>query len=101
MLRVYNATARHVDQAGRRKGSIAVYLEPWHSDVLDFLENQFALVDRHVVAGDAVLFQHRVNIPLEINWTPQLDHLGFDPGSLLGRLLCIGGVGHQQRIGNQ
>jgi len=38
MLRVYNATARHVDQAGRRKGSIAVYLEPWHSDVLDFLE---------------------------------------------------------------
>ena len=38
MLRVYNATARHVDQAGRRKGSIAVYLEPWHADVLDFLE---------------------------------------------------------------
>jgi ribonucleoside-diphosphate reductase alpha subunit len=38
MLRVYNATARHVDQAGRRKGSIAMYLEPWHADVLDFLE---------------------------------------------------------------
>ena len=38
MLRVYNATARHVDQAGRRKGSIAVYLEPWHADVMDFLE---------------------------------------------------------------
>jgi ribonucleoside-diphosphate reductase alpha subunit len=38
MLRVYNATARHVDQAGRRKGSIAVYLEPWHSDIMDFLE---------------------------------------------------------------
>lgn len=38
MLRVYNATARHVDQAGRRKGSIAVYLEPWHADIMDFLE---------------------------------------------------------------
>ena len=38
MLRVYNSTARYVNQAGRRKGSIAVYLEPWHADVLDFLE---------------------------------------------------------------
>jgi len=38
MLRVFNATARYVNQAGRRKGSIAVYLEPWHADILDFLE---------------------------------------------------------------
>jgi len=38
MLRVYNSTARYVNQAGRRKGSIAVYLEPWHTDVMDFLE---------------------------------------------------------------
>ena len=38
MLRVFNATARYVNQAGRRKGSIAVYLEPWHPDILDFLE---------------------------------------------------------------
>jgi len=38
MLRVYNATARYVNQAGRRKGSIAVYLEPWHADVFSFLE---------------------------------------------------------------
>ncbi len=38
MLRVYNSTARYVNQAGRRKGSIAVYLEPWHTDILDFLE---------------------------------------------------------------
>lgn len=37
MLRVYNATARYVNQAGRRKGSIAVYVEPWHADILDFL----------------------------------------------------------------
>jgi ribonucleoside-diphosphate reductase alpha subunit len=38
MLRVYNATARYVNQAGKRKGSIAVYLEPWHPDIMDFLE---------------------------------------------------------------
>lgn len=39
MLRVFNDTARYVDQGGgKRKGSIAVYLEPWHADVFDFLE---------------------------------------------------------------
>ena len=38
MLRVFNATARYVNQAGRRKGSIAVYSEPWHADIMDFLE---------------------------------------------------------------
>jgi len=39
MLRVFNDTARYVDQGGgKRKGSIAVYLEPWHLDVFDFLE---------------------------------------------------------------
>jgi len=39
MLRVFNDTARYVDQGGgRRKGSFAMYLEPWHADVFDFLE---------------------------------------------------------------
>jgi ribonucleoside-diphosphate reductase alpha subunit len=38
MLRVYNATARYVNQAGKRKGSFAIYLEPWHADVMEFLE---------------------------------------------------------------
>lgn len=38
MLRVYNATARYVDQGGgKRKGSFAIYLEPWHADIFDFL----------------------------------------------------------------
>jgi ribonucleoside-diphosphate reductase alpha chain len=38
MLKVYNETARYVDQGGgKRKGSIAVYLEPWHADIYDFL----------------------------------------------------------------
>jgi ribonucleoside-diphosphate reductase alpha subunit len=39
MLRVYNDTARYVDQGGgRRKGAFAIYLEPWHADVFEFLE---------------------------------------------------------------
>jgi len=39
MLRVFNDTARYVDQGGgKRKGSIAVYLEPWHSDIFEFLD---------------------------------------------------------------
>lgn len=39
MLKVYNDTARYVDQGGgKRKGAFAVYLEPWHADVFDFLE---------------------------------------------------------------
>jgi ribonucleoside-diphosphate reductase alpha subunit len=38
MLRVFNNTARYVDQAGKRKGSFAIYLEPWHADVFEFLE---------------------------------------------------------------
>lgn len=38
MLKVFNETARYVDQGGgKRKGSIAVYLEPWHADIYDFL----------------------------------------------------------------
>jgi len=39
MLRNFNETARYVDQGGgKRKGSFAMYLEPWHADLLDFLE---------------------------------------------------------------
>ncbi len=39
MLRVFNDTARYVDQGGgKRKGSFAVYIEPWHADIFDFLD---------------------------------------------------------------
>ena len=39
MLRVFNDTARYVDQGGgKRKGSIAIYLEPWHPDIIEFLD---------------------------------------------------------------
>ncbi|WAR00652.1 RIR1-like protein, partial [Mya arenaria] len=39
MLRVYNNTARYVDQGGnKRPGAFAIYLEPWHADIFDFLD---------------------------------------------------------------
>jgi ribonucleotide reductase alpha subunit len=39
MLRVFNDTARYCDQGGgKRKGAFAIYLEPWHPDVHDFLD---------------------------------------------------------------
>jgi ribonucleotide reductase alpha subunit len=38
MLRVFNNTARHINQAGKRNGSIAIYLEPWHADIEAFLD---------------------------------------------------------------
>jgi ribonucleoside-diphosphate reductase alpha chain len=37
MLKVYNDTAKYVNQGGKRNGSFAIYLEPWHSDIEDFL----------------------------------------------------------------
>jgi ribonucleoside-diphosphate reductase alpha chain len=38
MLKVFDASSRYVDQGGRRPGSMAVYLEPWHADILDFVK---------------------------------------------------------------
>jgi ribonucleoside-diphosphate reductase alpha subunit len=52
MLRVFNNTARYIDQGGRRNGSFAIYLEPWHSDVLDFLELKKNQGDEETKARD-------------------------------------------------
>ncbi len=38
MFKTFNETARWINQGGKRKGSFAMYLEPWHSDIFDFLE---------------------------------------------------------------
>ena len=38
MLKVFNSTARYVNQSGKRNGSFAIYLEPWHADIEDFLD---------------------------------------------------------------
>jgi ribonucleoside-diphosphate reductase alpha chain len=38
MLKVYNSTCLYVNQSGKRKGSFAMYIEPWHADIMDFLD---------------------------------------------------------------
>lgn len=56
MLQVFNSTARYVDQGGgKRKGSIAVYLEPWHADIFDFLELKTNSGDENKKARDLFL----------------------------------------------
>lgn len=52
MLRVFNNTARYVNQSGRRNGSIAIYLEPWHADIFDFLEMKKNHGDEETKARD-------------------------------------------------
>jgi ribonucleoside-diphosphate reductase alpha chain len=52
MLRVFNSTARYIDQGGKRNGSIAVYLEPWHYDIEDFLEMRKNHGDEELKARD-------------------------------------------------
>ena len=75
MLRVFNNTARYVDQGGgRRQGSFAIYLEPWHSDIEDFLEMKKNHGDEEARARDLFyalwipdLFMERVEN--DENWT--------------------------------
>ena len=69
MLRVFNSTARYVNQSGRRNGSFAIYLEPWHPDVEDFLELKKNHGDEELKARDLFyalwisdLFMERVKI---------------------------------------
>ncbi len=75
MLRVFNNTARYVDQGGgKRKGSIAAYLEPWHADILSFLDLKKNHGDENQRARDLFyalwipdLFMERVQANAE--WT--------------------------------
>jgi len=52
MLRVFNNTARYVNQSGKRNGSFAIYLEPWHADIEDFLEMKKNHGDEEMKARD-------------------------------------------------
>ena len=52
MLRVFNSTARYVNQSGKRNGSFAIYLEPWHLDIEDFLELKKNHGDEELKARD-------------------------------------------------
>ena len=52
MLRVFNSTARYINQSGKRNGSFAVYLEPWHADIEDFLDLKKNQGDEELKARD-------------------------------------------------
>ena len=52
MLRVFNNTARYVNQSGKRNGSFAIYLETWHADISDFLELKKNHGDEELKARD-------------------------------------------------
>ena len=52
MLRVFNNTARYVNQSGKRNGSFAIYLEPWHAEIEDFLELRKNHGDEEMKARD-------------------------------------------------
>lgn len=55
MLRVYNDIARYINQGGKRKGSFAIYLEPHHADILDFLELKRNIGDENERTRDLFL----------------------------------------------
>lgn len=52
MLKVFNETARFANQGSKRNGSFAVYLEPWHSDIFEFLELKLNSGDENLRARD-------------------------------------------------
>lgn len=81
MLRVFNDTARYVDQGGgKRKGSFAIYLEPWHADVFEFLDMRKNHGKEEARARDLFyalwvcdLFMERVQS--DADWTLMCPHL--------------------------
>jgi ribonucleoside-diphosphate reductase alpha chain len=74
-LKIYNETARAVDQGGgKRKGSIAIYMEPWHSDIMEFLDlrknqgkDEIRARDLFLALWTNDLFMERVD--LDQDWT--------------------------------
>ena len=74
-LKIFNETARAVDQGGgKRKGSIAIYMEPWHSDIYEFLElrknqgkDEMRARDLFLALWTNDVFMERVD--LDLDWT--------------------------------
>jgi ribonucleoside-diphosphate reductase alpha chain len=79
-LKIYNETARAVDQGGgKRKGSIAIYMEPWHSDIMEFLDlrknqgkDELRARDLFLAMWMNDLFMERVD--LDENWSLMCPH---------------------------
>lgn len=90
MLRVFNDTARYVDQGGgKRKGAFAIYLEPWHADIEDFIElrknhgkDELRARDLFYALWINDLFMRRVEA--DANWTL------MDPNKSPGLADCHG-----------
>ena len=90
MLKVFNATAKFINQGGKRNGSFAIYLEPWHPDIEDFLELKKNHGDEEMKARDLFyalwvcdLFMERVKA--DLSWSlfcprecPKLDDVYGD-----------------------
>lgn len=83
MLKVFNETARYVNQSGKRKGSIAIYIEPWHPDIFEFLnlrknhgKEEMRARDLFLALWINDLFMERVE--KDENWTL------FDPSECPG-----------------
>jgi ribonucleoside-diphosphate reductase alpha chain len=79
-LKIYNETARAVDQGGgKRKGSIAIYMEPWHADIMEFLDlrknqgkDELRARDLFLAMWMNDLFMERVD--LDENWALMCPH---------------------------
>lgn len=79
-LKIYNETARAVDQGGgKRKGSIAIYIEPWHADIMDFLDlrknqgkDEIRARDLFLALWTNDLFMERVD--LDEDWSLMCPH---------------------------
>ena len=74
MLKVFNATAKFINQGGKRNGSFAIYLEPWHPDIQEFLELKKNHGDEEMKARDLFyalwicdLFMERIKG--DLNWS--------------------------------
>jgi ribonucleoside-diphosphate reductase alpha subunit len=79
-LKIFNETARAVDQGGgKRKGSIAIYMEPWHADIMDFLDlrknqgkDEIRARDLFLAVWTNDIFMERVD--LDENWSLMCPH---------------------------
>jgi len=79
-LKIYNETARAVDQGGgKRKGSIAIYMEPWHADIMEFLDlrknqgkDEIRARDLFLAMWTNDLFMERVD--LDEDWSLMCPH---------------------------
>jgi ribonucleoside-diphosphate reductase alpha chain len=79
-LKIFNETARAVDQGGgKRKGSIAIYMEPWHADIMEFLDlrknqgkDELRARDLFLAMWTNDLFMERVD--LDENWSLMCPH---------------------------